>query len=159
MVRYSRVIPVAGSIASRNPRSSPSAQYSAPFAEAGSPWQDRSPGICALYRLSPTMLDALKILRPETVIRWHRAGFRAYWRWRSQRRSGRPRIPADIRESWRITSLVWLGDIQPPDDLPAKRAIAAVIAMLAIYDRSPTLAASDGRNASLTGGATVFRPA
>ena len=52
---------------------------------------------CGLYRLSPTVLDALKMLQPETVIRWHRAGFRAYWRWRSQRRSGRPRIPADIR--------------------------------------------------------------
>ena len=39
---------------------------------------------CGLYRLSPTVLDALKILQPETVIRWHRAGFRAYWRWRSR---------------------------------------------------------------------------
>jgi hypothetical protein len=47
--------------------------------------------------LSPKELDALKILQPETVIRWHRAGFRAYWRWRSRRRSGRPKIPADIR--------------------------------------------------------------
>ena len=36
---------------------------------------------CALYRLSPKAFDALKIFRPETVIRWHRAGFRAYWRW------------------------------------------------------------------------------
>jgi hypothetical protein len=52
---------------------------------------------CGLYRLSPKVLDGLKILQPETVIRWHRAGFRAYWRWRSRRRSGRPRIPADIR--------------------------------------------------------------
>src|SRR6202158_732844 len=34
-----------------------------------------------LYRLAPGVLDALKIVRPETVIRWHRAGFRAYWRW------------------------------------------------------------------------------
>ena len=33
----------------------------------------------ALYRLAPGILDALKILKPETVIRWHRAGFRAYW--------------------------------------------------------------------------------
>jgi hypothetical protein len=32
-----------------------------------------------LYRLAPGVLDALKIVRPETVIRWHRAGFRAYW--------------------------------------------------------------------------------
>jgi hypothetical protein len=43
---------------------------------------------CGLYRLSPTVLDALKILQPETVIRWHRAGFRAYWRWRSRPRGG-----------------------------------------------------------------------
>jgi hypothetical protein len=39
-----------------------------------------------LYRLSPNVLDALKILKPETVIRWHRAGFRSYWRWKSRRR-------------------------------------------------------------------------
>src|SRR5258707_66020 len=41
-----------------------------------------------LYRLAPGVLDALKIVRPETVIRWHRAGFRAYWRWKSRRRNG-----------------------------------------------------------------------
>src|SRR5512132_2808702 len=35
-----------------------------------------------LYRLAPGVLDALKILKPQTVIRWHRAGFRAYWRWK-----------------------------------------------------------------------------
>ena len=33
-----------------------------------------------LYRLAPGVLNALKILKPDTVIRWHRAGFRAYWR-------------------------------------------------------------------------------
>ena len=43
-----------------------------------------------LYRLVPGVLDALKIVRPETVIRWHRAGFRAYWRWKSTLRGGRP---------------------------------------------------------------------
>ena len=37
-----------------------------------------------LYRLAPGMLDALAIAKPETVIRWHRAGFRAYWRWESK---------------------------------------------------------------------------
>jgi len=52
---------------------------------------------CGLYRLSPKVLDALKIFQPETVIRWHRAGFRAYWRWRSGPRGGRPKTPADIR--------------------------------------------------------------
>jgi hypothetical protein len=43
-----------------------------------------------LYRLEPGVLGALKVVRPETVIRWHRAGFRAYWRWKSRPRSGRP---------------------------------------------------------------------
>ena len=52
----------------------------------------------ALYRVSPGVLDGLKILKPQTVIRWHRAGFRAYWRWKSRPRGGRPKIPADIRQ-------------------------------------------------------------
>src|SRR5947209_17599103 len=43
------------------------------------------------YRLALGVLDALKIVRPETVIRWPRAGFRAYWRWQSGPRSGRPK--------------------------------------------------------------------
>jgi transposase InsO family protein len=51
-----------------------------------------------LYRLVPQVLDALKILKPETVIRWHRAGFRSYWRWKSRPLGGRPRTPADIRQ-------------------------------------------------------------
>ena len=38
----------------------------------------------ALYPLAPGVLDALKILKPETVIRWHRAGSRAYWGWKSR---------------------------------------------------------------------------
>ncbi len=42
-----------------------------------------------LYCLAPGALDALKILKPETVIRWHRAGFRAYWRWKSSARGRR----------------------------------------------------------------------
>src|SRR6204780_3752193 len=36
-----------------------------------------------LYRLAPTVLNALAIVKPETVIKWHRAGFRSYWRWKS----------------------------------------------------------------------------
>jgi hypothetical protein len=43
-----------------------------------------------LYRLAPGVLNALTIIKPETVIRWHRAGFRAYWRWKSRPYSGRP---------------------------------------------------------------------
>jgi hypothetical protein len=58
-----------------------------------------------LYRLAPDVLDALKIVRPETVIRWHRAGFRAYWRWKSRLRSGRPKTPLEIRQLIREMSL------------------------------------------------------
>jgi transposase InsO family protein len=51
-----------------------------------------------LYGLTPTVLDALKILKPATVIRWHRAGFRAYWRWKSRPCGGRPRASAEVRK-------------------------------------------------------------
>ena len=50
--------------------------------------------LVGLYRLAPGVLDALKIIRPETLMRWHRAGFRAYWRWKSRPRGGRPATPA-----------------------------------------------------------------
>jgi transposase InsO family protein len=58
-----------------------------------------------LYRLAPGVLDALKILKPETVIRWHRAGFRAYWRLKSSARGGRPKTPGEIRELIRDMSV------------------------------------------------------
>jgi hypothetical protein len=58
-----------------------------------------------LYRLAPGMLDALKILKPQTVIHWHRAGFRAYWRSKSRPRGGRPKTPADIRQLIREMSV------------------------------------------------------
>jgi hypothetical protein len=51
-----------------------------------------------MYALAPNILDALKIVKPETMLRWHRAGFRAYWRWKARSRGGRPSIPAEIRD-------------------------------------------------------------
>jgi transposase InsO family protein len=51
-----------------------------------------------LYRLWPGVLRSLTLLRPETVVRWHRAGFRTYWRWKSQGRAGRPTIGKDVRD-------------------------------------------------------------
>jgi len=50
-----------------------------------------------LYRWFPSVLGAIAILRPETIIRWHHAGFRSYWRRRSRNRVGRPRISAELR--------------------------------------------------------------
>jgi hypothetical protein len=49
-----------------------------------------------LYRLCPSVVDA--VIRPETVIHWHRQGFRALWRWESRSRGGRPAIPREIRD-------------------------------------------------------------
>jgi hypothetical protein len=58
-----------------------------------------------LYWLAPDVLDALKIVRPETVIRWHCAGFRAYRRWKSRPRGGRPKTGLEIRHLIREMSL------------------------------------------------------
>jgi hypothetical protein len=51
-----------------------------------------------LYRLCPAVVDAVAIVRPETLIRWHRRGFSAFWRWKSRSRAGRPTASAEIRE-------------------------------------------------------------
>jgi len=52
-----------------------------------------------LSRLWPDWRSALLIVKPETVVRWHRQGFRLYWRWKSRaRQPGRPRIEREIRE-------------------------------------------------------------
>src|ERR1700737_1133096 len=58
-----------------------------------------------LYRLAPGVLDALKIVRPDTVIRWHCAGFRSYWRWKSKHRCGRPAVTVEIRQLIRQMSV------------------------------------------------------
>ena len=50
-----------------------------------------------LYRWFPSILPVVMIIRPETLVRWHRAGFRRYWRWKSRRRGGRPPIEAELR--------------------------------------------------------------
>jgi len=51
-----------------------------------------------LYRLCPSVVNAVAIIRPETLVRWHRCGFKAFWRWKSRSRAGRPTIPREIRE-------------------------------------------------------------
>jgi len=59
----------------------------------------------SLYRLFPRACDALAIVKPDTIIRLHRAGFRAYWRWKSRRRGGRPPVPPEIRKLIREMSI------------------------------------------------------
>jgi len=50
-----------------------------------------------LYRWFPAILQVLTIIRPETLLRWHRAGFRGYWRWKSRPQGGRPQIDTELR--------------------------------------------------------------
>ncbi len=58
-----------------------------------------------LYRWFPSILNVLMIIRPETLVRWHRASFCSYWRWKSRQRGGRPRIEANLRALIRQMSL------------------------------------------------------
>src|ERR1700756_4022061 len=50
-----------------------------------------------LYRWFPSILPVLMIIRPETLVGWHRAGFRCYWRWKSRPQGGRPQIDTELR--------------------------------------------------------------
>jgi hypothetical protein len=50
-----------------------------------------------MVRLWPSLLNAVQVVQPETVFRWHRAGVRAFWRWKSRNRAGRPRIDRELR--------------------------------------------------------------
>src|SRR5712664_4871155 len=58
-----------------------------------------------LYRWFPSILQVLTIIRPETLINWHRSGFRCYWRWKSRSLGGRPQIGAGLRALIRQMSM------------------------------------------------------
>src|SRR6202008_4482108 len=63
-----------------------------------------------LHRWFPSILKVLTIIRPETLVRWHRAGFRRCWRWKSRRRGGRPPVETELRALIRrmsIENLLW----------------------------------------------------
>jgi transposase InsO family protein len=63
-----------------------------------------------MYRWFPSILKVLTIIEPETLVRWHRAGFRRYWRWKSRSRGGRPQIDVELRALIRqmsMENLLW----------------------------------------------------
>src|SRR5215813_12509643 len=63
-----------------------------------------------LYRWFPSIVKAMTTIRPETLMRWHRAGFRRYWRWKSRNLGGRPPIDAGLRALIRrmsIENVLW----------------------------------------------------
>src|SRR5258707_7000083 len=51
-----------------------------------------------MTRRWPGLLDLAQVVQPATILRWHRAGFRIYWRWKSESRPGRPRIDHELRD-------------------------------------------------------------
>ena len=68
-----------------------------------SPW-DRLL-FAALYYVQPNVLRSISIVRPETVVRWHRAGFRLFWTYKSRGKAGRPRVPVEVRRLIRQISI------------------------------------------------------
>src|ERR1035437_7892650 len=58
-----------------------------------------------LYRWFPSILQVVTIVQPKTLVRWHRAGSRYYWRWKSRPRGGRPQIETDLRALIRQMSM------------------------------------------------------
>ena len=51
-----------------------------------------------MTRRWPSLLGLSRVVQPDTILRWHRAGFRAYWHWKSRGRPGRPRVSRELRE-------------------------------------------------------------
>ena len=51
-----------------------------------------------MTRLWPDLLGVAKVVQPETILRWHRAGFKMFWRWKSRNRAGRPKIDRGLRD-------------------------------------------------------------
>jgi hypothetical protein len=50
-----------------------------------------------MIRLWASLLDMVQVVELATILRWHRAGFKTYWRWKSRKRAGRPRIDRELR--------------------------------------------------------------
>jgi hypothetical protein len=73
----------------------------------GGPWLTNNDRwfFLQMYRWFPTILKVLRIIQPETLVRWHRAGFRCCWRWKSLGRGGRPQIETELRALIRRMSI------------------------------------------------------
>jgi transposase InsO family protein len=54
--------------------------------------------LVGMTRLWPNLLGAAQVVQPETILRWHRSGFKAFWRWKSRKRAGRPKIDRGLRD-------------------------------------------------------------
>jgi hypothetical protein len=65
----------------------------------GGPWLTNNDRwfFVQMYRWFPSILKVVRIIQPETLVRWHRTGFHCYWRWKSLGRGGRPQIETELR--------------------------------------------------------------
>src|SRR5215475_3364325 len=94
-------------------------------------WADRALFIW-LYRRRPRLLDVITIVKPETVVRWHRMGFAAYWRWKSRSPGGRPRIGKEVRDPLAISAHSTVGWHWPGEPRWAF-TMGVVLAFLAVW--------------------------
>ena len=63
-----------------------------------------------MTRIWPGLLDISRVVKPETILRWHRSGFKAFWRWKSRNRAGRPKVDRELRDLIRRIRGAGIGD-------------------------------------------------
>ena len=54
--------------------------------------------LVGMTKLWPSLLNVTQVVQPETILRWHRKGFKAFWCWKSRKRTGRPKIDRGLRD-------------------------------------------------------------
>ena len=54
--------------------------------------------LISMTRIWPSLIGAAQVVQPETILRWHRTGFKIFWRWKSRNRAGRPQIDRGLRD-------------------------------------------------------------
>src|SRR5207249_6950825 len=87
-----------------------------------------------MTRLWPSLLGATQVVQPETILRWHRAGFKAFWRWKSRTRAGRSKIDRGLRDLIRRMSLDnWLWGAPRIHGEPLKLGFAVAQSTVAKY--------------------------
>ena len=100
-----------------------------------------------LYRWFPSILQVLTIIRPETLVGWHRAGFRCYWRWKSRPQGGRPQIDTELRALIRRMSVE-----NPLWGAPRIHGELLKLGFEVAQSASPSTWSNDGRRPARDGG-------
>ena len=97
-----------------------------------------------MTRLWPSLLALARVVQPATILRWHRAGFRTYWRWKSQGRPGRPRIEHELRDLIRRMSKENpLGRSADPRRAAEARIRSRGVNSFEVHDRAPWTAIAE----------------